>query len=91
MHRLLLDELTMTNYLNSRSKKGTSRVALFYALTDISQKLGIPKIQFTDHMKLNKKEDQTVDGPVLLLKGGTKYSQGNIGTKSGAETEGKAI
>ena len=36
----------------------------FYALTDkwiLAQKLGIPKIQFTDHMKLKKKEDQSVD------------------------------
>jgi hypothetical protein len=37
----------------------------WYVLTDkwiIYQKLGIPKIQFTDHMKLKKKEDQSV-GP----------------------------
>jgi hypothetical protein len=38
-------------------------------LTDISPKLGIPKIQFTDHMKLKKKEDQSVDASVLLRKG----------------------
>jgi hypothetical protein len=40
----------------------------WYALTDkwiLAQKLGIPKIQFTDHMKL-KKEDQSVDTSVLL-------------------------
>jgi hypothetical protein len=33
-------------------------------LTDkwiLVQKLGIPKIQFTNHMKLKKKEDQSVD------------------------------
>jgi hypothetical protein len=37
---------------------------MVYALTDkwiLAQKLGIPKIQFTDHMKLKKKEDQSVD------------------------------
>jgi hypothetical protein len=28
----------------------------------------IPKIQFTDHMKLKKKEDQSVDASVLLRK-----------------------
>jgi hypothetical protein len=28
--------------------------------------LGIPKIQFTDHMKLKKKEDQSVGVSVLL-------------------------
>jgi hypothetical protein len=43
-----------------------------YALTDewiFAQKLGIPKIQFTDHMKLKKKEDQNVDVSVLLRRG----------------------
>ena len=29
----------------------------------------IPKIQFTDHMKLKKKEDQSVDASVLLRSG----------------------
>ena len=33
------------------------------------QKLRIPKIQFTDHMKLKKKEDQSVDASVLLRRG----------------------
>jgi hypothetical protein len=40
----------------------------WYALTDrwiLDQKLRIPKIQFTDHMKF-KKEDQSVDTSVLL-------------------------
>ena len=31
-----------------------------------NQKLLIPKVQFTDHMKLKKKEDQSVDTLVLL-------------------------
>jgi hypothetical protein len=37
----------------------------------LAQKLGIPKIQFTKHMKLKKKEDQSV---ILqsFLEGGTK-------------------
>ena len=30
------------------------------------QKFRIPKIQFTDHMKLKKKEDQCMDTAVLL-------------------------
>jgi hypothetical protein len=46
------------------------------ALTDkriLAQKFRIPKIQFTKHMKLKKKEDQNVDtSPFLEL--GTKYS-----------------
>ena len=32
-------------------------------------KLEMLKIQFTDHMKLKKKEDQSVDTLVLLLRG----------------------
>jgi hypothetical protein len=31
-----------------------------------AQKLGITKIQFTNHMKLKKKEDQSVDTSILL-------------------------
>jgi hypothetical protein len=39
-------------------------VLLWNALSDkciLAPKLGIPKIQFTDHMKLKKMEDQSVD------------------------------
>ena len=43
----------------------------------LAQKFGIPKIQFTDHMTLKKKEDQNVDASVLLRRG-TKYSQEKI-------------
>ena len=32
----------------------------------IAQKLRISKIQFTNHMKLKKKEDQSVDRSILL-------------------------
>ena len=42
------------------------------ALTDkwiLSQKLRIPKIQFTNHMKLKKNEDQSVDSLILLRRG----------------------
>ena len=41
----------------------------WYALADkwiLAQKFGIPKIQFMDHMKLKKKEDQSVGTLVLL-------------------------
>ena len=41
-------------------------------LTDkwiLAQKLRIPKIQFTDLMKLKKKEDQSMDTLVLLRRG----------------------
>jgi hypothetical protein len=35
----------------------------------LAQKLAIPKIQFTDQMKLKKKEDQSMDTLVLLRRG----------------------
>jgi hypothetical protein len=47
----------------------------------LAPKLGIPKIQFTDHMRLKKKEDQSVDASVLL-KRGNKYSQEEIQRQS---------
>jgi hypothetical protein len=46
---------------------------------DVSQKLRIPKIQFTDHMELKKKEDQIVDASVLRR--GTNYSWEKYGDK----------
>ena len=46
------------------------------AAVAIAKKLGIPQIQFTDHLKL-KKEDQSV-GASVLLRRRTKYSQEQI-------------
>jgi hypothetical protein len=42
-------------------------------------------------MKLKKKEDQNVGASVLLRKGNKILMGGNMETKCGAETEGKAI
>ena len=64
----------------------------WYALIDkwiLAHKLRIPKIQVTDHMKLKKKEDQSVD-TLVLLRRGNKIPMGED-TKCGAETEGKDI
>jgi hypothetical protein len=55
----------------------------------LAQKFGIPRIQFTDHMKLKKKEDRSVDTSVLLRKGIKIPMGGDTETKFGAETEGK--
>jgi hypothetical protein len=56
-----------------------------------NQKLRIPKIQFTDHMKLKKKEDQSVDTSVPLIRVNKIPMEVDTETKCGAETEGKAI
>jgi hypothetical protein len=57
----------------------------------LAQKLGIPKIQFTNHMKLKKKEDQCVDASILLKRGNKILTEANMETKCGTETEGKAM
>jgi hypothetical protein len=66
----------------------------WYLLTDkwiLAQKLGIPKIQFTNYMKLKKEEDQSVDTLVLLRRGNKIPMGGVTETKCGAETEGMTI
>ena len=53
----------------------------------LAQKLGIPKIKFTDQMKFKKEEDQSLDASVLLRRGNKMLMGGNTETKCGAETE----
>ena len=55
------------------------------------QKLRIHKIQFAKHMKLKKKEDQSVDTLILLRRGNKIPMEGVTETKCGAETEGMTI
>jgi hypothetical protein len=60
---------------------------IWYALTDkwiLAQKFGILKIQFTDHMKLKKKEDHNVNASVLLRRGIKIPMGGDTETKFGA-------
>jgi hypothetical protein len=80
-------------YLNPITKEYTC-----HALTDkwilkwiLAQKLRIPKIQFTNHMKHKKKEDQSVDTSILLRRGNKIPMERVIETKCGAETEGMTI
>ena len=66
----------------------------WYALTDKwiqAQKLRIPKVQFAKHVKLKKKEDQSVDTSVLLRRGNKIPKEGVTETNFGAETEGMTI
>ena len=49
----------------------------------LSQKLRISKIQFAKHMKLKKKEDQSVDTLFLLRMGNKIPMQGVTETKFG--------
>jgi hypothetical protein len=52
----------------------------------LAQKLGIPKIKFTDLMKLKKNEDQRVAALVLLRRGNKILTGGSKEPKCGAET-----
>jgi hypothetical protein len=69
----------------------SQKESIWYALTDkwiLAQKLGIPKIQFRDHMKL-KKEAQSVNVSALL-RGGNKIIKGIKGRRDlGGREEGE--
>jgi hypothetical protein len=56
-----------------------------------AQKLGISKIQFTDHLKPKKKEEQSVGASVIFRRGNKIVTGGNTETKCGAQTKAKAI
>jgi hypothetical protein len=57
----------------------------------LAQKLRIPKIQFVKHMKLKKKETQSVDTSHLLRRGNKIPTGGVTEAKFGAETEGRTV
>ena len=66
----------------------------WYALTDkwiFIQKLRVPKISFTDLMKLKKKEGQSVGTSLFFRKRNKILKGANMKTNCRAETEGKAI
>ena len=66
LENIILSEVTYSQ------KKNT-----WYALTDkwlLAQTFQITRIQVTDHVKLNKKEDEIL-GTLVLLRRRTKYSQ----------------
>ena len=51
----------------------------------LTQKLGIPKLQFTGHMKLEKKEDQSLGALVLLRRRKKILMVVNMETKLGTD------
>jgi hypothetical protein len=84
-----LKDITLSEV--TQSQKNTHDM---HSLTDkwiLAQKLGIPKIQFTGHMKCKKKEDQSVDTLILLRRGNKILMEEVTETKCGAETEGMTI
>jgi hypothetical protein len=74
---------------NSITKEHT-----LYVTTDkwiLAQKLRIPKIKFAKHMKLKKKEHQSMDTLILLRRGNRISMEGVTETKGRSETEGRTI
>ena len=57
----------------------------------LTPKVRISKIQCTHHLKLKKKEDQSVGASVLLRRRNKILIGANIEKKCEAETEGNAI
>ena len=51
----------------------------------------IPRIQFTDQMKLKKKGEQSMDTLIILRSGNKISSGGDTEIKCGADHEGKTI
>ena len=57
----------------------------------LAKKLGIPKMQVIDHMKLKKKEDESMDTLVPLRRGNQIPMERDTEKKCEAETKGKTI
>jgi hypothetical protein len=69
--------------LSEVTQSQKNKHSLTYALSDkwiLAQTFRTPKIQFTDHMK-PKKEDQNVNVSVLLRRGNKILTGGNMETK----------
>jgi hypothetical protein len=80
--KFLGEWMELENIILSEVTQSTKEHA-WYALTDkwiLAQELAIPKIQFTDHMKLKKKEDQNVDASGLLRRRNKIFTGGNAQT-----------
>jgi hypothetical protein len=74
-----------------QSQKNTHGIYSLISKWTLAQKLRIPKIQFTDYMKLKKKKYQSLSTLILLRRGNKILTGANTETKCGAETVGKAI
>ena len=58
---------------------------------ELAQTLIIPKIQFTENMKIKRKEEQSVHDLVLLRRVNKILMGGHIEAKCGAESERETI
>ena len=84
-----LENIILSEVTQSQNNKHS-----LYSLTAkwiLVQKFRILKIQFSDHMKPKKKEDQNVDISVLFRRVNKILTEDNMETNCGAKTEGKTI
>jgi hypothetical protein len=80
---LYLEDVILSEVIQSQKNP-------LYVLTDkwtLPKKIGIPKIQFANHMKLKNKEEQSVHTSILLRRGNKIPMEGVTETKFRAETE----
>ena len=89
-----MNEMYETRKCHTEWGNPTTKEHTWYALIDkwiLAQKLGIPKIKFTDQRKFKKTEDHNMDSLVLLRRGNKILMGGETKTKYGAKTKGKTI
>ena len=82
LENIILSEVT-------QSQKNTH--GIHSLISGLAPKLRIPKTQFTDQMKLKKKEVQSVDPSFLLRVGNKIPMKGVTKRKCETETEGMTI
>jgi len=76
--------LCLENIILSEVTQAQKNTHGMHSLIDkwiLVQKLRIPKIQFTYHIKLKKKEDQSVHASVLLRRGNENTHRRKYGDK----------
>ena len=91
--RFLGKWIELENIILSEVTQSQRNIHVMYSLISglLPQTLRIPNIQLTDHMKIKKNEDLSVD-TLFLLRRVTKIHMEEVTeTKFGAEPEGKAI
>jgi hypothetical protein len=70
----------------------TSKEHTWYTVRDkwiLGKKTRIPRIQLKDYMKLKKKEDESVDTSVLLIRGNKIITGGREGRDLGGREKGR--
>jgi hypothetical protein len=84
-----LEDIILSEVTQSQKKSFDMHSLILVMI--LAQKPRIPKIQFTKHKKIKKKEDQWVDTSFLPRIGNKMSMEGIVETKFGAKTKGWTI